>query len=457
MRLPINHKQRFMLSNEVHARPPEPLTPSVNLTCIALTTNWPYREQDREIVVELTKQFGATPPGIGAKHYNVMLGGFKLIWERHTEFTRYTFVTKSNGEEPFETAAIEAAPADWVASLPGRVIAAANAVLVDELPNGQDQNSVSERFFDDNAVIGSTITGGSATAMTDFRVHSDGFSRFLVQNRTMTPWHAGRIVQRLLEIETYRIMALLALPIAQELSPQLTVSENELAEITTAMTEAAETEEPLLLERLTQLQANIEKGMIRGQYRFTAGNAYYDIVKSRIRELREERIVGMQTFQEFTERRLEPALNTCRSVARRQQTLSERVDRAAQLLSTRVDLSLEKQNQAVLESMNRRAELQLKLQQTVEGLSIAAISYYIIGLLAYFVKGVVGKQSGITPETVIAVSTPLVLLIVGAFIWRTRTRAHAPDDDAPATSVAKPTLEPTADPRGAPDAPPAKV
>ncbi|MEM6415087.1 MAG: DUF3422 domain-containing protein [Pseudomonadota bacterium] len=429
MQLPPNHEQRFALSNEVHARPPEPLSSATKLSCIALLTDWPYRDADRDVVVELTKQFGVTPPPPNSKHYNVSLGGFKLIWERHTEFTRYTFITRGEDDDPFANPAITAAPAEWVAALPGRLLAAANAVLIDELPNGQDQSHMSERFFDGNAVIGSTITSGAATAMTDFRIHSDGFSRFLVQNRSMSPWHAGRIVQRLLEIETYRIMALLALPVAQEISPQMIESESELAQITLAMAEAVEDEEPELLERLTQLQSNIEKGMIKGQSRFSAGDAYYALVTSRIKELREERIIGMQTFQEFTDRRLAPALNTCRSVARRQKNLSERVDRAAQLLSTRVDLSLEKQNQAVLESMNRRVELQLKLQKTVEGLSIAAISYYVIGIVAYAVKGMPHSDGRFSPEAIISLSTPIILLLVGVIVWRTRSHVSVPEED----------------------------
>ena len=216
------------------------------------------------------------------------------------------------------------------------------------------------------------------------------------------------MVQRLLEIDTYRMMALLALPVARELAPLLTRGEQELAEITAALVSANSDDEAILLERLTKLEAEIDSRESANHYRFSAAGAYYELVQRRIADLRERRIEGMQRFQEFTERRLAPAMNTLRAVAARQESLSERLARAVQLLSTRVDITRERQNQKVLESMNRRAKLQLRLQQTVEGLSIAAVTYYVVGLVGYAAKG--GKAFGldVNPDFAVAVSIPLV-------------------------------------------------
>lgn len=420
MKLPENHAQRFELSNEVHARPPEPLSAPVKLSCLAMTTDWPHRDEDRDVVIELTKQYGATPPAVGAKHFSVDLKEFRLIWERHTEFTRYTFITPGGDDDPFKSPAIEAAPSAWIENLPGRLIAAAHATLRKEEYAIDDIAAASERYFAGNAVIGSKTTGGAAIALTDFRIHADGFSRFLVYNRSMTPWHAGRIVQRLVEIETYRVMALLSLPVAQTLNPLLASWESELSEITTAMTSDSDVDEPELLDRLTHLQAAIEKNHTQTLFRFNAGAAYYALVQRRNEELREERIAGMQTFGEFTERRLAPAMSTCEAAAARLEAISERVDRAAQLLSTRVDLSLEKQNQAALESMNQRAALQLRLQQTVEGLSIAAITYYVVGVIGYFVSGLEQFGLSLNAERIKGVSVPIVLAISAFGVWRAR-------------------------------------
>ncbi|MEO1137100.1 MAG: DUF3422 domain-containing protein [Pseudomonadota bacterium] len=419
MKLPENHEQRFDLSNEVHARPPEPLTAPVKVSCIAVTTDWPYREEDRDVVAQLTKRYGKTPPGPGVKHYSVDLGAFRLIWERHTEFTRYTFITSAT-DDFFSTSAIESAPTEWIESLPGNLIAAANAVFVQDEEATDDYSALSDRYFDGNALIGSIVTSDAAVAVTDFRIHSDGFSRFLVYNRSMTPWHAGRIVQRLLEIETYRIMALLSLPEAHKLNPQLSAWETKLSDITMKMTRTTDTEEQELLNSLTSLQADIEQSHTQSQFRFNAGKAYYALVQRRIEELREERIKGMQTFSEFTERRLAPAMNTCTAAANRLHSLSERVDRSAQLLSTRVNMSLERQNQAVLEHMNRRAELQIRLQQTVEGLSIAAITYYAVGVVGYI--GYALEESGLAINTkiVMGIAVPIVLLLSALGVWHMR-------------------------------------
>jgi uncharacterized membrane-anchored protein len=223
-------------------------------------------------------------------------------------------------------------------------------------------------------------------------------------------------------------MALMALPVARELAPFLTRCERELAEITAVLTRASVADEGALLERLTRLEAAIESRESENDYRFGAATAYYELVQRRIAELREVRIQGLQTFQEFTERRLAPAMNTCRSVAARQESLSQRVARATQLLSTRVDLTRERQNQALLESMNRRAMLQLRLQGTVEGLSVAAITYYVVGLLGYAAKALGTLRLGVSADVITAVSIPIVALVVALGVRRIRRLVVARGD-----------------------------
>ena len=146
------------------------------------------------------------------------------------------------------------------------------------------------------------------------------------------------------------MMALLALPVARGLAPQLSRYEGELAELAAALIVAREADEPLLLDRLTRLEAEIGQRQTETDYRFSAAVAYHELVQRRIAELREERIQGLQTFREFTERRLAPAIGTCRTAAARLESLAHRAARAGQLLSTRVDVTLERQNQAVLDS-----------------------------------------------------------------------------------------------------------
>jgi uncharacterized membrane-anchored protein len=184
----------------------------------------------------------------------------------------------------------------------------------------------------------------------------------------MQPRQAGRMVQRLLEVDTYRMMALLALPVARSLWPVIEGFEQDLVKLSNEIALEGETEEAQILERLTRLEASVHSQYAEHHYRFSASAAYYELVQRRIDELREVRIEGLQTFREFTERRLAPAMSTCRTAAGNLDGLSHRISRTTQLLSTRVEIARETQNRTLLEGMARRAQQQLKLQQTVEGL-----------------------------------------------------------------------------------------
>jgi uncharacterized membrane-anchored protein len=413
LRLP-DHPQRLELNDEVHARPPMPLQAPANVSYLALLTDASAVRVGgpAQSVAALAQRFDLPPPVPGTNHYSAEFGRFRLRWEQHTEFSRYMFLAPSGDAEPFTQTALRHVPEDWLDTLSGQVIVAAHGVLAPPEENRLDVDAISTHYFDAQPLIGAVIGGGTATALTDFRIQRDGFSRFWLMDHGMSPGQAGRMMQRLLEIETYRVLALLALPLARRLAPLLSANDQELARITTALAQGDALDEPALLNRLTQLEAEIESRESESHYRFGAAVAYYELVRRRIEELREERIKGLQTFSEFTERRLAPAMNTCVAAARRQDSLSQRVARATQLLSTRVDITHEKQNQKILESMNRRAALQLRLQQTVEGLSIAAGTYYIVGLVGFVAKGFNALHVPVQAELAMAASVPFVLVVL---------------------------------------------
>jgi uncharacterized membrane-anchored protein len=421
VKLPVDHPQRRELNDEVHARPPEVLTAPCAISYLVLFSDWTNAEAERGLVGTLVAPAGLAAPAPGTNHFTADLGSWRLRWERHTEFARYTIIAPG-GAEPFAAPAIARVPADWLAALPGELMLATHVALVPRADVTGDADAIGARWFGGNPLLGSGIAGGAATALTDLRIQADGFGRLLVADGGMTARQAGRMVQRLLEIDTYRLMALLALPVARKLAPALTRCERELAEITRTLTGARPADEPVLLERLTRLEAEVEGMEADHHYRFTAADAYHELVERRIDELREERMAGLQTFQEFTERRLAPAINTCRAVAARQESLSQRVARATQLLSTRVDVTRERQNQAVLASMNRRAHLQLRLQQTVEGLSIAAMTYYVTGLVAYAAKALKGAGWRFDVDIVVGASIPVVAVLLALGVRRIRRR-----------------------------------
>jgi uncharacterized membrane-anchored protein len=420
---PKNHPQRVELNDEAHARPAEQLAAPVRISYLALLSDSSNRDAERAHIAALAADFGVKPPMPGAVHYSADFGRFRLKWERHSEFARYKFIASGAAEDPFADPPIQKLPPAWLAGLSGEIIVATHVAVISqaELP---DYDGISARFFAGNPLVGAGIAGGAAVALTDFRIRPDGFSRLLLLDASLRPRQAGRAVQRLVEIDTYRLMAQLTLPIARGLLPLLSKAEDELAEITTALTHVTAADEPGLLDRLTRLAAQIESFESRNQYRFSAARAYYQIVQRRIEELREVRIPAIQTFKEFTELRLAPAMNTCLVTAQRLESLSSHVARATQLLSTRVDLTREHQTIQVLESMNRRADLQLRLQQTVEGLSVAAVTYYIVGLIGYAARGLRAAGVGVNPELAMGASIPVVIFLVWLGIRRIHHMVH---------------------------------
>lgn len=429
MLLPADHELRFQLNNEVHARPPESLRSPVRVSYLALFGAG-ERGEDRRHIMQLAEQFHQALPEENASHYSADFGPFRLKWERHTEFSRFKVITPGDPGVPlFSAPAITALPEDWVAALPGRLMTATHVEIFQRPKKLPDPEKLSTDVFNGNPLVGAEIAGGQGAAYTDFRIHTDGFSRLLIYEDNLTPRQLGRYLQRLLEIDTYRMMALLAFPVARAVSPKLSAQERELTQIITAMSAEGAVEEPKLLDRLTRLQAAIESGHAETDYRFSAASAYNELVQRRIKELRETRIMGLQTFQEFTDRRLMPAINTCSAVASRQEDLSRRIARATQLLSTRVDVAGARQNQQVLASMDRRAKLQLRLQETVEGLSVAAVTYYVVGLVSYIAKAIEKLGAPISVPIVVALSVPVVALLVWLGVQRVK-KSLQEDGDA---------------------------
>ena len=421
--LPPDHPERIALANEVHARPYEALHTPQRATYVAAVVDKEEREHELVHLAALCKHFGVTPPPATASHFSATLGPVRVKWERHAEFSGYTFIVPGDGARPFDKSASESLPDGWLPGIPGKTIVAAHAKLVQHTGHTPDIELVDEHF-NGNTIVGAEIGDGAGFAFTDFQIRSDGYVRFLVVDRSLVPRQAGRMLQRLFEIESYRVMALLALPLARAHAPRILAVERSLASLAEQIAESAGGDEALL-GKLTTLAADVESALVASQYRFSASRAYYDLVRSRIAELQERPLPGIQTIDEFMTRRLAPAMATCFSVSQRLRDLSERVAQASGLLSTRVEIAREKQNQALLASMDRRASMQLRLQQTVEGLSVAAITYYVAGLVGYLTKGLKASGLGIDPEVSIALAIPAILILVAVALRRTRRKLSA--------------------------------
>jgi uncharacterized membrane-anchored protein len=451
--LPADDAQRRVLHDEVHARPSSTITLPALVVSVALLNEDTQRDQELEHLRRLPGQSGLSAADLQGNYCVLVLPQGKLSWERHTEFTRYVWCQALPAQAGLGAVDPDllpelALPAGWLAGLPGRTLAAIKLVMLHaDLSDAHAALDQARSWFGQRQVVASLMgnpavlqpanapSAGSPSAttttpsaaprghscvVTDFKLRDTGFERMLVLAPLGTsPTRAGRISQRLLELEIYRLVALRGLPVAKSLSPMLASCEADLAQITAELEDRAVSDQALL-DRLTALAVRVERSTAEHGYRFSATEAYHAIVKQRIAELREKPISGTQTVGEFMQRRLSPAMATVDSTARRLHSLSQRIERAGALLRTRVDIATEAQNHQLLAKLTRGQELQLKLQSTVEGLSIAAISYYVISLLLYAAKAAQKAGLPVQPEIAAGAAVPLVLWGV----WHTVRRIH---------------------------------
>ncbi|HEX7633778.1 MAG TPA: DUF3422 domain-containing protein [Noviherbaspirillum sp.] len=441
----LNHALRVPLAAEVHSRPFLRLDAPESLTHLAVYVSGDAgisgsnSEVQHAVLSALCAHFGVMPPVPDAKYFFHDFGRFRLKWEGHTEFATYTFAQRHDKELPLADAFGEVPlfhlPQEWLLSLQGKIMVAAHVVLDKTHGPSNEFAAGLRRVFEGNNLVGSRVLQGGEL-WTDFLIQSDGFSRFVVRDVALHEQQAGRLVQRVLEIETYRMMALLGLPHAQQATPVLNLIEGELAMLTAAMVDTddaiahataspADTDrEQTLLSDITGLAARIEKLALDNSYRFSASQAYFSLVNARIEELRETRIEGFPTVGEFMDRRLTPAMNTCVSIARRQEVLAERIAHTNDLLRTRVGIVQERQNRQILQSMNMRAAQQLRLQQAVEGLSVAAISYYMVGLFGYGGKALKAIGLPVNPDMLTGGLVPVIAIAVWLGLRRMHKNIH---------------------------------
>jgi uncharacterized membrane-anchored protein len=419
------HSLRAAVLGEVHARPFTPIETPRRLLHFAFDTTGDAGRMDRVALADFCARRGLDPLKPGAKQHRVALGGATLRWEQHSEFTTYTWELASESATPFHPAAVTLAAPMSTLPQPGPVLVALDLHL---LADTKKKKIIVERLFDRASLAAAENSEGDALFATDFQPDAAGFVRMLVLDRDLGPERAGALVQRLVELETYRTLALLGLPEAQRLAPSINRIEKRLGEVTEEMRRTAQlTDNHRLLDELTELAAELEAGAAASLFRFGASRAYNDLVQLRLTTIGERKVDGLPTWSSFLARRMSPALRTCATTEERQNNLSQKLARAANLLRTRVDVELEQQNRDLLKSMNERTRLQLRLQTTVEGLSVAAVSYYVVGLFGYLVKGAQDEGVPVNISLATALFVPLAVLAIWFVVRRIR-RKHMSGD-----------------------------
>ncbi|MDO6564387.1 DUF3422 domain-containing protein [Amphritea sp. 1_MG-2023] len=366
----------------------------------------------------LCLRYNINPPQQADVCFYQNFGEFEVRWERHTEFSSYAFIVFGQDSQPFEHPPIALLPADWVQNIPGKVIAAIHIEALDANKVVFERESM-RQYFEGQRLIASALRHGAATIWSALRIHTDNFNRILLVNNNLNECQSGRVLRALLELEAYRNMMLLAFPLAQEVSVEVSRMESQLALLIRQISGVRiPQEEQKQLSELSDMAAAIAELIAISRYRFDAGKAYYQMVQSRLEELEEEEMNELQTMAAFIDRRLSPAVRTVEAAKRRLDDLAGRVDRASDFLRTRINMAIETQNQALLQSMDRRAQLQFRLQQTVEGLSVIVITYYTLALLGYILNAADSFQWKRDIDKIKAFSLPVVLFAVWLFIHR---------------------------------------
>jgi len=427
-----DHPLRYALTNELHARPAPVITVPSTAVFMALKPANDAAARDRAVdrahLVALLDRFGAAHPAPGATHHGCTLGRHGLKWENHTEFTTWVAFEEGLSERPFDASAFDVFPAAWLDDAPGvRVTSILFRIDVMPMARGSfDAKALRGRldeWFVGESLAAVSVLDGAAVVASDFRIDPAGHIRMAVFAHPDTGLRrVGRIVQRLCEIETYKSMSMLGLARARHVSKEMGALDQRLADLMDDMAQGASHAEHAL-DALMTVSAELERLEMAASFRFGATRAYEAIVHDRIGVLREQRFEGRQTLAEFMRRRYDPAMRTVKAAESRLSGLAERAMRAGRLLSTQVEVARSAQNQALLKSMDGRADLQLRLQHTVEGLSVVAISYYAVGLLANLALPF-AEPFGLEKTGVMALLTPLVIGGVWVALRRIRARIH---------------------------------
>lgn len=416
------HPLRNSLYEELHSRPFHLVSTPQQISHLAFKAQPQETALAFELLCDLCRRYSVNLPAPGMAFYQQQFEEFTLRWEHHMEFYSLTLLRAAAPDgEPFQHPVFSLLPSDWLCRLPGQAVSAFHILVCgNDFPLEQESLV---RWFEGQRLIASRPSEGKAFLCTAFKLHSDGFGRFLIQNRDLSDYHMGGLVQRVIEMETYRLLAQLSLPLAKRISPELSRMDQELAAMLAEVPRLETTEAKRdLLQRLSTLSAALEAFRAETNYRFSATRAYHDLVITRLTNIRETVAEGHMTLTDFMTRRLTPGLRTCEAVQNWMEDLSRRIERAGDLMRTRVNITLQEQNKVLLAAMNRRGRIQFRLQETVEGLSVAAISYYTLGLLSYVLGGLPLDALRLSKPVALACLVPVVVVCIWKLIHRIKHR-----------------------------------
>ncbi len=412
------HPLRQHILGELHARPYMPITtPRAVLQQAFLCKPSSCAQADIDVFARWCIKNKVKPPAANSRHHMVLLGDVHLTWERHTEFITLTWDCPYSKAAQGRLWAFSRQNLDHMLAHKLKLISAARINLIKATNTKPDL-----RDFHADSTCMSSLNKDQALVITDFRQDEFGASKFTVINRSLDAKNCGILVRRLLEVETYKVMSLYGFERIKTVLPKISSLEEQLVSLTGQINKKSDLAMTRkILDEITDIAAELANLSAASQYRFSATQAYYNIVKARLKRIDEQEIANYSKIEEFLNKRLAPAMRTCANIEKRIQTAGDKLDRSTGLLRTKVEIQMQAQSHDVLASMNKRAHMQYRLQTTVEGLSIAAVSYYVVGLLSYIAKGV-GIDTYIDPAKLTALFVPASVFAVWMIVRNVRRK-----------------------------------
>ena len=415
-----SHPLRDMLDKELQQRTFPALTAPCRLCQFMLTVSPASRSSELSFIQQLARSQGSHFSNAD-NDINLPLFGGSLRFEKHGEFSSYVFIQHGSAKQLFDDPLDFLPTKDWLDDIPGQIFRVVQLSVI--TPAQLKMHGNIDTLFNPDNCISSLLAAQKARIWTDFQKHAEGAGRMLLVDHGLSPAALGRLVQQLFDLGNYRKLSLLGWPLSRQALAKLTLLEQQLSDITQRI-EHKQSDDELLLNEITTMAAQTEHLIADTSSRLQATAAYYQLTLDRIKSLNETPIEGLLSLQDFSERRLTPAFRTSESVVFRQNALSGRLGRSTELLRTRINLKLEQQNQQLLASMDRRAKLQLNMQQMVEGLSLVAISYYAVQLAEKAIKALGYWLPQLDTQLWQSVSVPVVIVIVAAVLMWVNRQLH---------------------------------
>ena len=415
-----SHPLRDMLDKELQQRTFPALTAPCRLCQFMLTVSPASRSSELSFIQQLARSQGSHFSDAD-NDINLPLFGGSLRFEKHGEFSSYVFIQHGSAKQLFDDPLDFLPTKDWLDDIPGQIFRVVQLSVI--TPAQLKMHGDIDTLFNPDNCISSLLAAQKARIWTDFQKHAEGAGRMLLVDHGLSPAALGRLVQQLFDLGNYRKLSLLGWPLSRQALAKLTLLEQQLSDITQRI-EHKQSDDERLLNEITTMAAQTEHLIADTSSRLQATAAYYQLTLDRIKSLNETPIEGLLSLQDFSERRLTPAFRTSESVVFRQNALSGRLGRSTELLRTRINLTLEQHNQQLLASMDRRAKLQLNMQQMVEGLSLVAISYYAVQLAEKAIKALGYWLPQLDTQLWQSVSVPVVIVIVAAVLMWVNRQLH---------------------------------